>query len=246
MQEDFQPAAGWSEQNSRTFIDFGRYVVPDRELQLQTFCDLIPPRDRPFHILELGCGEGLLAAALLERFPQCRLHALDGSPEMLRAARARLGHYGERVTLEQFDLASPAWRHPAWPLHAVVSSLVIHHLDAQQKQELFRDVYRMLAPDGVLVIADLVQPAHPLGTAVAARAWDDAVRQRSLEIDGNTAAFDFFSREEWNYYRYPDPLDKPSGLFEQLKWLEAAGFVDVDVYWMKAGHTIFGGRKAGD
>jgi hypothetical protein len=33
-------------------------------------------------------------------------------------------------------------------------------------------------------------------------------------------------------------------LLDQLKWLEGAGFVDVDVYWMRAGHAIFGGRKA--
>ncbi len=46
-------------------------------------------------------------------------------------------------------------------------------------------------------------------------------------------------------YDYPDPIDKPSRLFEQLIWLEQAGFLDVDVHWMKAGHAIFGGRKAG-
>jgi hypothetical protein len=45
-------------------------------------------------------------------------------------------------------------------------------------------------------------------------------------------------------YRYfdPDDIDRPSRLFDQLKWLERAGFVDVDVYWMQAGHAIFGGR----
>jgi hypothetical protein len=47
-------------------------------------------------------------------------------------------------------------------------------------------------------------------------------------------------------YRYfdPDDIDKPSRLLDQLKWLEQAGFADVDVYWMLAGHAIFGGRKA--
>ena len=38
-------------------------------------------------------------------------------------------------------------------------------------------------------------------------------------------------------------MDKPSGLFEQLGWLEAAGFEAVDVYWLKAGHAIYGGQK---
>lgn len=35
-----------------------------------------------------------------------------------------------------------------------------------------------------------------------------------------------------------------SRLFDQLKWLEDAGFADVNVHWMLAGHAVFGARKA--
>jgi tRNA (cmo5U34)-methyltransferase len=38
-------------------------------------------------------------------------------------------------------------------------------------------------------------------------------------------------------------MDKPSGVFEQLRWLEQASFRAVDIYWMKAGHAIYGGQK---
>lgn len=237
---------GWDEQSSRTFIDYGRYFVPDRELQIRTICDLIPPATESARIVELCCGPGLLAEALLERFPTSAVHGVDGSPEMLRTAQDRLAQYGARFTSQLFDLAADEWRSSFANLHAVVSSLAIHHLDDQQKQALFRDVYRMLDSAGVFVIADVVQMAHPLGAAVAAQAWDEAVRQRGLALDGTTAAFDLFERERWNMYRYfdPDDIDKPSRLFDQLIWLNEAGFVDVDVYWVKAGHAIFGGRKA--
>jgi hypothetical protein len=125
--------------------------------------------------------------------------------------------------------------------------LAVHHLDGSQKQVLFRDVHNMLAHEGTFIIADLVEPAHQLGWKLAARAWDEAVRERALELDGTTEGFSFFERERWNMYRHFDPedIDKPSCLFDQLKWLEQAGFVDVDVYWMRAGHAIFGGWKPG-
>ena len=58
---------------------------------------------------------------------------------------------------------------------------------------------------------------------------------------------DYFRELGWNHYAEPEPepdsIDKPSSLFDQLKWLDAVGFTDVDVFWMKAGHAIFGGRK---
>ncbi|HJZ48430.1 MAG TPA: methyltransferase domain-containing protein [Roseiflexaceae bacterium] len=235
----------WSEQASQTFIDYGRYFVPERELQIEAFCDLIPARDRPFNILELCCGEGLLAGALLERFPASVVYGFDGSPAMLEHARQQLAPYGERFQTRLFDLADRSWRALEQPIHAVVSSLTIHHLDREGKQQLFEDMARLLEPGGVFLIADVIEPASRAGAALAAKAWDAAVRQRALEIDGNLDALAYFERERWNMYRYPDldDIDKPSRLLDQLKWLEEAGFTEVDVFWMKAGHVLFGGQK---
>ena len=85
------------------------------------------------------------------------------------------------------------------------------------------------------------------GKRLAAEVWDEAVRQRSLDLDGNLMGYDRFCEFGWNHYAQsepePDSIDKPSSLFDQLKWLDEAGFIDVDVFWMKAGHAIFGGRK---
>jgi tRNA (cmo5U34)-methyltransferase len=165
---------------------------------------------------------------------------------MLRKAQANLAEFAPRCTTHRFDLAAQDWRAQAQPAHAVVSSLAIHHLDGTEKQALFRAVYDMLAPGGVFVVADVLEPAHPRGQTVAARAWDEAVRQRALALDGDTAAFDFFTRDGWNLYRHPDPMDKPSRLFDQLQWLTAAGFTDVDVHWLKAGHAVYSGHKQQD
>jgi trans-aconitate methyltransferase len=77
----------WSEENSRFFIEYARYVIPEREAQIQTICRLIPDPGQPFDVLELACGAGVLANAILERFPDCTLRGLDGSEEMLNAAR---------------------------------------------------------------------------------------------------------------------------------------------------------------
>ncbi len=51
-------------------------------------------------------------------------------------------------------------------------------------------------------------------------------------------------KEEWNYYRFPDPSDRPSPLIDQLVWLKEAGFEVVDCFWVQAGHAIFGGYKS--
>ncbi len=240
---------GWSEENSRFFIEYARYFVPDRESQMRTLCSLVPDPGEPFYILELACGQGLLAGALLERFPNCTVHGLDGSHEMLQTARQHLEVFGDRFSTGKFDLADTSWRKHEPFYQAVVSSLAIHHLDdaaesAAGKKALFQDVYGMLRPGGAFLVADIIRPAGPTSAMVAANAYDDAVRRQALEIEGDLRAFEHFEREQWNIFRYPDDtIDKPSTLLDQLHWLEAAGFQHVDVFWLRAGHAIFGGYK---
>ena len=245
-----QSPGDWGDQNTGVFVDIGRYAVPEREWQIAMFCDLIPPRSTPFTIVELCCGEGLLAEALLARFPYANLLALDGSPAMLEHTTRRLHSYAGRVTTRQFDLAGHEWRTSVGDAWAVVSSLAIHHLDGSQKQRLFRDVYAMLEPGGVFVIADVIKPADQRGMRVAAEGWDRAVARRGRELDGDAdTALAAFERARWNMYRYPDEdsdeIDKPSTLLDQLDWLRDAGFAGVDVYWMQAGHALFGGQVMG-
>jgi tRNA (cmo5U34)-methyltransferase len=78
---------------------------------------------------------------------------------------------------------------------------------------------------------------------VAGQAWDDAVRKRALDADGTLDGFHKFQSMRWNLFTQaePDPFDTPSPLLDQTQWLTEAGFIDVDVFWLLAGHAIFGG-----
>lgn len=240
-----QNGTTWSEDDSQHFIDHGAYFVPEREVQIDTITSVIPPAKGPVHMVELCCGEGLLAAALAERFDQATVHAYDGSEAMLAATAAKLALHGDHHDTRLFDIAATDWRRFEWPLHAVVSSLAIHHLDGPGKAQLSKDVAAAMAPGGVFVICDLVEPQTPETETLWARHWDDGVKGRSLELDGNEKMLDFFREDGWNHYAAlnPDPVDQPSPLIDQLFWLKEAGLVDVDVHWLKAGHAIFSGRK---
>lgn len=239
-----QPQSSWDEAASATFIDYGRYFVPDREVQMQTICDMLFATTVPFVLMELAHGEGLLAEMILEKFPQATVHGYDISPEMRQTAVKNLARFGERFHSHHFDLLEETWRSPDFTPQAVVTSLTVHHLDGPGKQRLFADMYRILAAEGALIIADLIEPVSALGNKVAATSWDTAVKERAQLVADNEDVFAEFEKLEWNLFRYPDPeVDKPSPLLAQLKWLEQAGFTAVDVYWLRAGHAIFGGYK---
>lgn len=246
---DGERKSGWQESNSATFMDWGQYFVPHRDKQIRIICDLTPEARPGDGYVELCCGEGRISEALLQARPQARMLAMDGSHAMRRAAAARLAPFGDRARVAAFDLASEDWRtSPAipWSPLAIVSALAIHHLDGPQKRKLYGDMHRLLKPGGRLIIADLIEPMSEAAKSVAARSWDQTVREAARAHNGPEDPYQHFAATHWNYYLdpEPDPIDRPSPLLAQLQWLEQAGFIEVDVHWLLAGHAIFSARKA--
>jgi tRNA (cmo5U34)-methyltransferase len=236
---------GWSEENSRVFVEYGQYTVPSRQAQMKIIAALLSGLEQEARIIDLCCGDGLLAERLLDSKKKAVVYGLDGSVEMLRRATRRLRRFGSRFVPQWIELTDLEWRSLPEPVEALVSSMAIHHLDGSQKQTLFADIHKMLKENGVLVIADIIDPVSEAGRKLAADLWDESVKDQSIEMDGNSEVYDFFKREKWNIFRYPDPedIDKPSPLFDQLRWLEEAGFREIEVHWMLAGHAIFSARK---
>lgn len=234
----------WKEDDSTLYRQLAPIAVPARAEQLATLLALMPfARDEVFDAVELACGDGSYSAALLNAFPQARVIALDGSGEMRQQATKQLSGFGQRAVVKPFDILKADWLQAMKPADCVFSSLCVHHLDAEGKQRLFQAIYGKLSPRGVLLIADLVEPQRPQARALFADGWDASARQQSLALTRSDSLYEKFLQARWNYYRYPDPYDTPSPLFDQLLWLKEAGFETVDCFWMQAGHAIYGGYK---
>jgi tRNA threonylcarbamoyl adenosine modification protein (Sua5/YciO/YrdC/YwlC family) len=107
-------------------------------------------------ILELGTGTGVTAALLLERHADAELVGIDASEGMLAAARDALP--ANRVDLRVARLEEEL---PAGPFDVVASALAVHHLDGEQKAELFGRIRARLQPGGRFVLADVVVPLDP-------------------------------------------------------------------------------------
>ena len=69
------------------------------------------------------------------------------------------------------------------------------------------------------------------------------MERQSRAFIGNLDAYQQFVDDRWNLYGYPDPMDMPSTVPEHLEWLEQAGFVGADLFWLRAGHAVYGGYK---
>ncbi|MCA0245739.1 MAG: peptide chain release factor N(5)-glutamine methyltransferase [Proteobacteria bacterium] len=84
---------------------------PDSETLIETVLDLLPERERPLRILDLGVGSGCLLLTLLREYPKATGVGVDASSEALAIAGENAGTLGvaPRVRLTVDD-----WRRAGW------------------------------------------------------------------------------------------------------------------------------------
>ncbi|MFB6364530.1 malonyl-ACP O-methyltransferase BioC [Paenibacillus elgii] len=108
------------------------------------------------HLLEIGCGTGLLTEMLLRDWPDALITALDIAPAMLEAAERRIRSKASSNAANQrppvnFRLAdAEAWAAQAEPLSfdLIVSNACFQWLASPQ--ETLRHLRRLLRPGGLL------------------------------------------------------------------------------------------------
>ena len=234
----------WSEEDSSLYREIADVAVPRRGEMTRTLVAAVPFTSADsIRIVELGSGEGRLAALLLETFPRGTLTALDGSESMRQLTTARLAPFGDRARVRTFDLASLDWWDQMAGADLVVASLCLHHLNDAKKQYVYKAVAERISPRGAFLIADLIEPMDASARRLFAEEWDASARAQAEGL-GRPELLTQFGDAQWNHFRFPDPEELPSALFHHFVWLRHAGFAAVECFWMYAGHAVFGGVKA--
>jgi ubiquinone/menaquinone biosynthesis C-methylase UbiE len=94
--------------------------------------------------LEVGCGRGVGAGIILDRFGADRVDAFDLDPRMVDLARRRLAPRGDRVRLWTGDVTRiPS---PDGAYDAVFDFGIIHHVP--NWRDALREIFRVLKPGG--------------------------------------------------------------------------------------------------
>jgi ubiquinone/menaquinone biosynthesis C-methylase UbiE len=136
-----------------------------------------PPGSR---LLDLGCGTGLLLRASAARAPGVRHTGADLSLPMLRVARAR----GTPAGLAAADAAALPFADGAFDTAVSVSSL---HLWDDPVAAL-RDLRRVLAPGGALVLTDWCRDALACRLADRWLDWTGRAAYRRVYTAGEAAS----------------------------------------------------------
>ena len=109
-------------------------------------------------VLDIGCGTGSLTIVAKHSVGASgRVHGIDAGPEMI--ARARKKAAKARVDVEFTTAVVEALPFPDRDFDAVLSALMLHHLPRAVREQCAREVYRVLKPGGLVLVADFAKSA---------------------------------------------------------------------------------------
>lgn len=193
-------------------------------------------------VLELGAGTGLFTRKILGARRFGEVIATDGAAAMLEVARGKLEERSATLGFDVLDFAAPGWaeRYAGRRIDAVTSSMALHH--AEDKQAVFAEVYRALAPWGAFVLADHVSGASPEVDALIGRERGRVrLAARGATPDDEPEVLAAFLAEDAR--KQAAEGNRCESLGAYLRYLSAAGFRDADCLWRDSWLAVFVARK---
>ena len=193
--------------------------------------------------LDLGCGDGILGAAILGRYPHSSGILDDFSEPMLAQARESLKAFSAQLEFLNVDYADPAWpqlvEHGA-PFDAIVSGYSIHHQPDERKLEIYAEIFDLLRPGGWFVNVEHIAPATELVTEMFESHIIEARVAEEIRTGGpqtrEQIASAFHARQD-------KQLNKLLPVELQCGWLRELGYEDVDCYFRIYSLAVFAGRR---
>jgi ubiquinone/menaquinone biosynthesis C-methylase UbiE len=117
-------------------------------------------------VLEVGCGTGTLTLAAKRQVgPSGKAFGIDVIPGMIEASQRKAAQADEDIAFQLGSIDDIPF--PAEQFDAVLCSFMIFHMSETTRRKGIAEIYRVLQPQGRLLVLDLALPTRPLPRAIA-------------------------------------------------------------------------------
>ncbi|MBL8050878.1 MAG: class I SAM-dependent methyltransferase [Anaerolineales bacterium] len=220
-----------------------RAAIPLAQEQIGIMMSILKSGNEIKKFLDLGCGDGILGAAILGEYPNAQGIFIDFSEPMLDQARIQLKDFSNQLVFENVDYGNPAWVNKMQlyaPFDAIVSGYSIHHQPDIRKKEIYQEIYSLLKPNGWFVNIEHIAPESQLATDL----FNNHIINQWYEQEKNIGGTKTKQEIKETYLNRPD---KDANILlsvdTQCDWLREIGYKQVDCYFRIYELAVFAGQK---
>ena len=223
-----------------------RAAIPLAQEQIGVMMSILRTREKPVEsFLDLGCGDGILGAAILGAWPTARGVLVDFSEPMLEQAREQLKDFSGQLIFMNLDYGDPAWVKEIrgyTPFDTIVTGYSIHHQPNARKREVYSEIFALLNSGGWFVNIEHVSSVAQLNVDLFEHHYVSA-RYAMERQNGSSRTFEQIADE---YKNRPDKAANILAPVElQCDWLREIGYEQVDCYFRIYELAVFAGRRPG-
>jgi ubiquinone/menaquinone biosynthesis C-methylase UbiE len=114
-------------------------------------------------VLEVGCGTGTLTLAAKRRAgPAGKVFGIDVIPQMIELSQRKAAQAGEEIAFQLASIDDIPF--PANQFDVVMCSFMIFHMSEKTRQKGIAEIFRVLKPQGRLLVLDRRRLAGPVKT----------------------------------------------------------------------------------
>lgn len=111
----------------------------------------------PSHILDFGCGDGIMTHFVQSEFPHAKLYGVDPSPKSIETAKNQFQDI--HFSLSSEETVKLKFEDSFFDI--IFSAGVFHHIPFDQHKGYVQELIRILKPGGHLILFEL-NPLNPL------------------------------------------------------------------------------------
>jgi tRNA (cmo5U34)-methyltransferase len=176
------------------------------------------------HIVDLGAGTGLLTKEMYEIYNNAHYTLIDISKDMLKIAEERFNG------LNNFDFIESNYIEniPVKNCDLICSALSIHHLKNKDKENLYKNIYKISRKGGYFINLDQFNGSSEIINNLYNEWWYNYINNSGIKPEEKAA---WIERKK---------LDKENTIAETIELLKSSGFNNVECIYnfMKFGVII--------
>lgn len=168
-------------------------------------------KDKALHIADLGAGTGLLTKEMFLLYPEAQFTLIDLSADMLEIAKTRF------AGLDNFEYKTADYTdNLPNDCDIICSALSIHHLENEDKQRTYTNIYKSLSEGGCFITLDQFCASSSIVNDMYNGWWMNYIDHSGITPEQKAA---WLERKK---------IDIEVSLEDTIRMLRVAGFTSVE------------------
>lgn len=191
-------------------------------------------------VIEIGCGPGFTTLIILDSDKRIKIVAVDNEPVMLKQAKEILKEFidDKRVQLIEDDALEFLKKQKSDSFDAFASGFTLHNFPNDFREEVIKEIYRVLRPERIFVNADKYALDNESEHKQSLHWQLQQFKEKYSQIDRPDLI------EEWTNHYLED--NKPEVIMKEsdsIKSMNKTGFKDIKLVFRKHGDAVLYARK---